>query len=512
MSIATSTAIGIAGAAGLAGAGISAISSNAAANTGADAANHAADISRQNAIDALTFQKQQYGNSLSMLNPYLQTGYGALSQLRNFMGINAPGANQGFSLPSSSTSSVPTGGGGGLDPSSLAGGAGLTRGVPRPMNADGAFVGNASTLQPNNPNNTINGISPVTSQFPGGPQSFGSPGGTSPLSGGGATVPLGGPMASGNPGGGAIQANGGGSAVVPFGSGAGAVPGTGGGTDVSSFGAGMTPYGSSFQAPTNVTEQNDPGYQFRLQQGLQAVQNSAAARGGLLGGNAAKAMNDYAQGSASNEYGNVYNRAMSTFDSNYNQYNQDQNTVFNRLAAMSGMGQTSAAQLGADGLTAGNGVANTLLTSSGQIGQQLNNAGAATASGYAGVGNAASGGVSGLGNLALLSSILNKGGGGGGSVSPFSLGDPSICWIAEELYGVDAPETHAIRGWLKNEYSKTPVGEKFVDWYLEHGESVAAKIKHDPFMRETFQSLFDKFAISAMPKPLEDFESVRYQR
>lgn len=501
MSIATSTAIGIAGAAGLAGAGISAFASNSAANTQADAANNAANLSRQNSIDALNFQKQQYGNSLQMLNPYLQTGYGALSQLRNFMGINAPGANQGFSLPTSNTNQ-----GNGFDPNNLGPafdnnpfvnrlrGGGNTGGMQL-MQANGTVQpssGGGSAIMPNGT---------AGQNFSGGPQSFGSPGG---------------PQASGTPGG-VIQANGSGSAVVPFGSGVGTVPGTGGGTtgggtDVSSFGAGMTPFGSTFQAPTNVTEQNDPGYQFRLQQGLQAVQNSAAARGGLLGGNAAKAMNDYAQGSASQEYGNVYNRAMSTFDSNYNQYNQDQNTVFNRLAAMSGMGQTSAAQLGADGLTAGNGVANTLLTSSGQIGQQLNNAGAATASGYAGVGNALSGGVSGLGNLALLNSILGKGGGNG---FPGGIGDPNVggfCWIAEELYGVDAPKTHAIRGWLKNEYSRTPVGEKFVDWYMEHGESVAAKIKHDPAMRETFQSLFDKFAISAMPEPLEDFESVRYQR
>lgn len=410
---------------GLAGAGISALSSNAAANTQADAATNAANISRQNSIDALNFQKQQYGNSLSMLNPYLQTGYGALSQLRNFMGINAPGANQGFSLPSSSPTS--TASGSGFDPGSIAGlraQLAANRANPggfQPMQADGAFVpsstpqlmqangsqvssGGGSAMVPNN--NTINGISPIN----------------------GGTFNLGGPQVSGNPGGptgtgfipgqnGIQQANGGGSAIVPNGSGVGAVPGAGGGTDVSSFGAGMTPYGSTFQAPTDVTEQNDPGYQFRLQQGLQAVQNSAAARGGLLGGNAAKAMNDYAQSSASQEYGNVYNRAMSTFDSNYNQYNQDQNTVFNRLAAMSGMGQTSAAQLGADGLTAGNGVASTLLTGAGQIGQQLNNAGAATASGYAGIGNAVSGGVGGLGNLALLSSILNKSGGTNPSLS-----------------------------------------------------------------------------------------------
>lgn len=86
-----------------------------------------------------------------------------------------------------------------------------------------------------------------------------------------------------------------------------------------------------------------------------------------------------------------------------------------------------------------------------------------------------------------------------------------FCWIAEELYGVDAPKTHAIRGWLKNEYSQTPVGETFVDWYQENGESMAAKIKADPDLRDRFQSLFDGFADQAMT-PQEDFEGVAYQR
>ena len=39
--------------------------------------------------------------------------------------------------------------------------------------------------------------------------------------------------------------------------------------------------GGDFQAPTAATEQNDPGYKFRLSQGMEALQNSAAARGGF---------------------------------------------------------------------------------------------------------------------------------------------------------------------------------------------------------------------------------------
>lgn len=61
----------------------------------------------------------------------------------------------------------------------------------------------------------------------------------------------------------------------------------------------------AFQAPT-VTD--DPGYQFRLQQGIQALENSKAAQGTLRGGAALKALNDYAGQSASQEYGAAYGR------------------------------------------------------------------------------------------------------------------------------------------------------------------------------------------------------------
>ena len=51
-----------------------------------------------------------------------------------------------------------------------------------------------------------------------------------------------------------------------------------------------------------------PGYQFRLQQGLKGVEDSAAARGTLLTGGTIEDLNDYAQGSASQEFDNEYRR------------------------------------------------------------------------------------------------------------------------------------------------------------------------------------------------------------
>jgi hypothetical protein len=146
-----------------------------------------------------------------------------------------------------------------------------------------------------------------------------------------------------------------------------------------------------FSAPTNVTEQNDPGFQFRLQQGQQALERSAAARGGLLTGGTAKDLADYQQGRASDEYGNVYGRAFNQFQDARNTFYNNQNNLYNRLMGVSGAGQNAANTLtGAGGNSAGM-VGNIDMTSAGQVGQDLTNAGTARASGYVGANNAYSG-------------------------------------------------------------------------------------------------------------------------
>lgn len=52
----------------------------------------------------------------------------------------------------------------------------------------------------------------------------------------------------------------------------------------------------------------DPGYKFRLAEGTKAIERSAAARGGLLGGRTLKDLTKYQQGVASDEFGNAWNR------------------------------------------------------------------------------------------------------------------------------------------------------------------------------------------------------------
>lgn len=173
--------------------------------------------------------------------------------------------------------------------------------------------------------------------------------------------------------------------------------------------------GGAFTAPTAEQAAQTPGYQFQLQQGQQALQQSAAARGNLLTGGTAEALDNYSQGLAASNYQNVYNNALNTYGTNYNAYQQQQQNEYNRLASLAGVGQTTAGQLSTLGQNTANSVSSNLLGTASQIGQDYQNAGAANASGIVGssnaLGGAITGGTNSLSQLALLQSILGGGGG-----------------------------------------------------------------------------------------------------
>lgn len=80
---------------------------------------------------------------------------------------------------------------------------------------------------------------------------------------------------------------------------------------------------AQWQAPTVAEALNDPGYQFRVQQGSDALQNWAAARGTLNDSGTAKALMDYGQNAASSEYANVWNR-------DFNAWNQGNQNALNQ--------------------------------------------------------------------------------------------------------------------------------------------------------------------------------------
>jgi hypothetical protein len=203
--------------------------------------------------------------------------------------------------------------------------------------------------------------------------------------------------------------------------------GLGGNTNTPGYGSLNTP----FTPPTLSTAEQYPGYQFQLQQGEGALQNSAAAKGDLVSGNDLEAQQQYGQGLAQSDYNNVYNQSFNTFETN-------QANTYNRLAALAGVGQTAATTLGSEGQTAANTVANIDLTSGAQQGQDIQNAAAAEASGYVGSANAYGGALSsGTNNLTSLLLLSQLYGNNGAITSPLSI-SPSDPDYGSLLQGLDS--------------------------------------------------------------------------
>ncbi len=86
---------------------------------------------------------------------------------------------------------------------------------------------------------------------------------------------------------------------------------------------------------------NDPGYQFRLQQGQQTLENSAAARGNLLSGATLKDLAGYSQGMASQEGQAAFSRDMNTFNNTQNQLANLMQQGFGASGQITGAGQVA---------------------------------------------------------------------------------------------------------------------------------------------------------------------------
>ena len=123
-----------------------------------------------------------------------------------------------------------------------------------------------------------------------------------------------------------------------------------------------TPFGmDQFQA--------DPGYSFRMSEGMKGLERSAAARGGLLSGGMLKGIQRFGQNLASDEYTNAFNR-----------YQTERNARLNPLQSLAGVGQTAAQQIGQAGQTMAS-----------NVGEAMQSGAAARASGYVGQTNALTG-------------------------------------------------------------------------------------------------------------------------
>ena len=151
-------------------------------------------------------------------------------------------------------------------------------------------------------------------------------------------------------------------------------------------------YGSANQnfTPSDLT--TDPSYQFRLSEGLKALDAQAAARGGLISGNALRGAENYGQNAASQEYQNAYNR-----------YQTNRANLLNPLQSLAGQAQSSANTLG----TAAQNYASTG-TGSMQYG------GNAAASGYLGQANSWNSALNNVGssynNYAMMNNLFGSNG------------------------------------------------------------------------------------------------------
>ena len=136
--------------------------------------------------------------------------------------------------------------------------------------------------------------------------------------------------------------------------------------------------------PTQAQLESTPGYQFTLGQGLKSVQNSYAAKGLGSSGAALKGAADYATGDAN-----------TTFNQQFQNYWNQNQSIYNMLTGQSGQGLQAAGALAQGGTTAaGQQSANTVGAGQAQ-GAAWNATGAA-------IGNAANG----LSQYALLSQYM----------------------------------------------------------------------------------------------------------
>jgi hypothetical protein len=130
----------------------------------------------------------------------------------------------------------------------------------------------------------------------------------------------------------------------------------------------------------------DPGYAFRMSEGMKALERSAAARGGLLSGATLKGTQRYGQDLASQEYQNAFNR-----------YQAERTGTLNPYQALAGTAQSSANVLGQQAGALGQ-----------SLGSNIIGAGNAQAAGQIGSANAIVGGLGQGLNFYQNQQLLNR--------------------------------------------------------------------------------------------------------
>lgn len=200
--------------------------------------------------------------------------------------------------------------------------------------------------------------------------------------------------------------------------------------------------------------QADPSYAFRQAEGNKAIERAMAAAGKTLDPRAAKALMGYNQDLASTEYGNAYNR-----------YNNDQTNLFNRLAAISGFGQTSSGQLMGAGTNYANSVTDLSTNlANAQVAAQGQQSGGSLFGNLADLGTAAYGAGKAyafFSDARLKTDIVKTGTVDGVNVYEFSYKwEPSLRYrgvMAQDILDSHPEAVHNVEGFLAVDYSMLPV-------------------------------------------------------
>lgn len=155
--------------------------------------------------------------------------------------------------------------------------------------------------------------------------------------------------------------------------------------------------------PTEQQLEDYPGYQFQKDQGNLALQSQNSVGGSALSGAADKNLINFNQGLAASNYSNYFN-----------QFQTQQNNIFNRLQGIASMGQNAAGNLGTAGANLGTGIAQA----------------------QAGAASSIAGGISGatnnIGSSVLMSQLL---GGNGSGVPDLTAGGNNATASGGQLWG-----------------------------------------------------------------------------
>ena len=127
----------------------------------------------------------------------------------------------------------------------------------------------------------------------------------------------------------------------------------------------------------------DPGYGFRMSEGMNALNRSIAAKGLGVSGMGIRGAQAFGQGLAAGSIKDAFDM----YTTRYNANNLAQNNLYNRLAGVAGTGQTSANQVGTAGANMASNVGNTLMSNAGNVGNAAMASAGLQSSAYGGAAN-----------------------------------------------------------------------------------------------------------------------------